>query len=157
VPDDLLRFVSGPTPYSGWWLIAAVVLALLVVGWYAVVIAFTRPGRRVGDIPLIAATRHELLRRRYIRAVRAVEARYRAHELAAAPAATAISRELRTYLNRVSGVPAEYMQIDAIAAGPLAPAAPILTELADAQFNADSTRDVGDLTDTVVELIRSWS
>jgi hypothetical protein len=157
VPDDLLRFVSGPSPYSGWWLAAAALLTLLVIGWYAGVFVFTRPGRRVGDIPLVAATRHELLRRRYIRAVRAVEARYRSRELAAAPAATAVSRELRTFLHRVSGAPAEYMQIEAIAAGPLAPAAPVLADLADAQFNADSTRDVGALTDTVVELIRSWS
>lgn len=157
MPDDLLRFVSGPTSYSGWWLVAAVLLTLVVIGWYAGVFAFTARNRRVGDIAFVAATRHEWLRRRYMRAVRDVGDRYRARDITAAPAATAVSRELRAFLHRVSGAPAEYMQIDAIAAGALAPAVPVLTELADAQFNADSTRDVGALSDSVVELIRSWS
>ena len=49
------------------------------------------------------------------------------------------------------------MQVDAIAASELASAAPILTELIDVQFNADSTLDVGVVSDSAEELIRTWS
>jgi hypothetical protein len=49
------------------------------------------------------------------------------------------------------------MHVDAIAAGELAVAAPVLTELIDAQFNADSSVDVAIVSDSVEELIHSWS
>jgi hypothetical protein len=49
------------------------------------------------------------------------------------------------------------MQIDAIAAGELASAAPVLAELTDAQFNADTVVDVGAASDSAEELIHSWS
>jgi hypothetical protein len=157
VPDDLLDLVSGPTPYSASWLWIAVLLALVLIGWYAAVFVLTMPGRRIRGLPVIGATRSELLKRRFARAVRAIGDRYRAGELSAAPAAAAVSRELRVFLHRATGARAEYMQVDAIAAGELASAAPILTELIDVQFKADSTLDVGVVTDSVEELIRTWS
>ena len=49
------------------------------------------------------------------------------------------------------------MQVNAIAASELSSAAPVLSELNDAQFNADSHSDVGAVTDMAEELIRSWS
>lgn len=157
MPDDLLRFVSGPTPYSRWWLALAVLLLLLVIAWYVGIFVFTKPGRRIRDVPIVGVARHELLRRRYARAVRQVGERYRAGELAAAPAATAVSRELRAFLHRVTGAPAEYMHVDAIASSEIASAAPLLTVLVDAQFNVDSTCDVGVVSNSVEELIRTWS
>jgi hypothetical protein len=157
VSDELLRFVIGPTPYSSRWLWLAVLLLLVVIVWYAAVFVFTMPGRRIRDLPVIGATRSELLKRRSARAVRGVGVRYRAGELAAAPAAAAISRELRSFLHQVTGVRAEYMQLQAIAAGELSFAAPVLSELADAQFNADSRSDVGAASDSAEELIRTWS
>jgi hypothetical protein len=157
VPDDLLRFVSGPTPYSSWWLWVAVLLVLVLIGWYAVVFFLTVPGRQIRNLPVIGATRIELLKRRFGRAVHAIGDRHRAGELAAAPAAEAVSRELRAFLHQATGTRAEYMQVDDIAAGRLAPAAPVLTELIDAQFNADSTVDVGSASDSAEELIRTWT
>lgn len=38
VPDDLLRHVIGPTPYSPGWLWAAIGLILLLAAWYAGVV-----------------------------------------------------------------------------------------------------------------------
>ncbi|MET0702680.1 MAG: hypothetical protein ABWY93_23755 [Mycobacterium sp.] len=157
MPDDLLRFVSGPSPYSSWWLWVAVVLLLVLIGWYAAVFFFTVPGRQIRDLPVVGATRSELLKRRFARAVHAIGDRYRAGELAAAPAAEAVSRELRAFLHQATGARAEYMQVDDIAAGRLAPAAPLLTELIDAQFNADSAVDVGAVSDSAEELIRAWT
>jgi hypothetical protein len=157
VPDDLLRYVSGPTPYSWWWLVLAAILLLGMIGWYAGVFVFTAPGRQIRNMPLIGASRTEWLKRRYAHAVKAVGDQYRAGELSAAPAATAISRELRAFLHRTTGADAEYMHLDAIATSELAPAAPVLAQLLDAQFNADSTRDVGVVSDSAEELIRTWS
>ncbi|BBW99705.1 hypothetical protein BST36_24945 [Mycolicibacterium moriokaense] len=155
--DELIRFVSGPTPYSSWWLWLAILLSVILIGWYAAVFLFTMPERRIRDLPVIGAARSELVKRRSARAVRAIGERYRAGELAAAPAAAAVSRELRAFLHAATGSRAEYMQVDAIAAGELASAAPVLTELIDAQFNADSTIDVGAVTDSAEELIHTWS
>lgn len=155
--DELVRFVVGPTPYSSWWLWLAVLLFLVLSGWYTAVFVFTMPGRRVRGLPVIGAARSELVKRRSARAVRAVGERYRAGELAAAPAAAAVSRELRAFLRAATGARAEYMQIDAIAAGELASAAPVLAELIDAQFNADTVVDVGAASASAEELIHSWS
>jgi hypothetical protein len=149
--------VIGPTPYSSWWLWLAVLLLVVLIGWYTAVFVLTTPGRRIGGLPVIGAARSELTKRRAARAVRAIGERYRAGELAAAPAAAAISRELRTFLHAATGTRAEYMQFDAIAAGELASAAPVLAKLIDAQFNADSSVDVGSVSDTAEELIHTWS
>jgi len=157
VSDELLRFVSGPTPYSSWWLWLAVSLTVVLIGWYGAVFVFTMPGRRLRDLPIIGAARSELVKRRSARAVRAIGARHRAGELGAAPAAAAVSRELRAFLHAATGTRAEYMQLDEIAAGELAPAAPVLTDLTDAQFNADSVVDVGAAADSAEELIDAWS
>ena len=155
--DELVRFVIGPTPYSSWWLWLAALLLVVLIGWYVAVFVFTMPGRRLRGLPVIGVARSELVKRRSARAVRAVGARYRAGELAAAPAAAAVSRELRAFLHAATGARAEYMQVDAIAAGELASAAPVLAELTDAQFNADTIVDVGAASDSAEELIHSWS
>ena len=80
-----------------------------------------------------------MIRYRFARAVRAIGDRYRAGELAAAPAGEAVSRELRRFLHQVTGVRAEYMQLDDIASSEIASAAPLLANLIDVQFNAAST------------------
>lgn len=155
--DELVSFVIGPTPYSSWWVWLAALMLLVLIGWYAAVFVFTMPGRRIRGLPVIGAARSELIKRRSARAVRAIGERYRAGELAAAPAAAAVSREVRAFLHAATGVRAEYMQVDDIADGELASAAPVLAELVDAQFNADTIVDVGAASDSAEELIHSWS
>jgi hypothetical protein len=157
VPDDLLDFVVGPTSYSSSWLWLAVASVLVLICWYATVSVITLPGRRIRELPVIGVTRSELLKRRFARAVRAIGDRYRADDLSAAAAAAAVSRELRTFLHQATGTRTEYMQVVAIAAGELAAAAPVLAELTDLQFNADSTLDVASVSDAAEELIRTWS
>lgn len=49
------------------------------------------------------------------------------------------------------------MQVDAIADSAAAPAAPILEELTDLQFNHRSTLDAGTASATTEELIRGWT
>lgn len=49
------------------------------------------------------------------------------------------------------------MQVDAIADSAAAPAAPILAEITDIQFNHRSTLDAGTASVTAEELIRGWT
>jgi hypothetical protein len=157
VPDDLLRHVIGPTPYSSWWLWIAMLLLLVLIGWYAGVFVWTLPNRRLRDLPVLGGMRDKMVRHRFARTVREIGDRYRSGELAAAPAGAAVSRALRGFLQETTGVRAEYMQLDDIAGGELASAAPLLAQLNDAQFNAMSQVDVGAVSDSAEELIRSWT
>jgi hypothetical protein len=157
VPDDLLRHVIGPTPYSSWWLWIAMLLLLVLIGWYAGVFVWTLPNRRLRDLPVLGGMRDKMVRHRFARTVHEIGDRYRSGELAAAPAGAAVSRALRGFLQETTGVRAEYMQLDDIAGGELASAAPLLAQLNDAQFNAMSEVDVGAVSDSAEELIRSWT
>jgi hypothetical protein len=157
VPDDLLRHVIGPTPYSSWWLGIAVLLLLVLIAWYAGVFVWTLPSRRLRDLPVVGAVRDEMVRRRFATTVREIGTRYRSGDLAAAPAGAAVSEALRGFLAQATGVRAQYMQLEDIAASEIASAAPILEQLNDAQFNAASQVDVGAISDSAEELIRSWT
>lgn len=157
MPDDLIRHVIGPTPYSSWWLWLAIVLSVLLVAWYAGVFLLTTPRRRVRTVPLVGVARDRILRYRSSRAVRAIGDRYRAGELAAAPAGEAVSHELRRFLHQVTGVRAEYMQLSQIENSEIAPAAPLFANLIDVRFNAASELDVGQVSRDAEELIRSWA
>lgn len=157
MPDDLLRHVIGPTPYSPVWLWVAIGLMLLLCAWYLAVFVLTSRQRPVRELPLLGAARVELLRRRSARAVRSIGNRYRAGDLSAQPAGAALSRELRAFLHAATGVQAQYLQVDAIADSAAGPAAPILAQLTDIQFNHRSTLDAGTASDTTEELIRGWT
>ncbi|BBY44367.1 hypothetical protein [Mycolicibacterium celeriflavum] len=156
MPDDLLRFVGGPIPYSPAWLWLGVLLTAVVITWYVGVFVWTLPSRRLQRIPAVRSLHGKLLRRRFARAVQRIAARHRDGELTAAQAGAAMSRTLRSFLHQATGVRAQYMHLDDIASGELAPAAPMLTALDDAQFNAASPVRVDDVGGGVEELICSW-
>jgi hypothetical protein len=157
VPDDLLRHVIGPTPYSSWWLWTAVLLLVVLIAWYAGVFVLTLPNRRLRDLPLVGAVHGDMVRRRFARTIHQIGERYRSGDLAAAQAGAAISSALRGFLQQVTGVRAQYMQVDEIAAGELARAAPLLEQLVDVQFNAASQVDIAAVGESAEELIRSWT
>ena len=69
----------------------------------------------------------------------------------------ALSRTLRSFLHQATGRRAQYMQLKAIRAGDLAPAAPVLAALGDVQFDAASTADVERLAADTEDVIRSWT
>ena len=79
-------------------------------------------------------------------------------EMSAPAACAAISRTLRSFLHQATGARAQYLQLSAMAdARAGAPAAPLLTRLGDAQFNAEARVDVADMSARAQELIRSWT
>ncbi|MCV7419624.1 hypothetical protein H7K45_03640 [Mycobacterium yunnanensis] len=157
MPDDLLRHVIGPTPYSSWWLWLAIALTVVLIVFYLGVFVATSPRRRLRTVPVVGAARDRVIRYRAARAVRAIGDRYRAGDLDAEPAGEAVDRELRRFLRQVSGVRAEYMQIDDVANSEIAAAAPLLANLVDVRFNAASGLDVGVVSHDAEELIRSWA
>lgn len=157
MPDDLLRFVSGPAPYSSWWLWIGLGLLTVVIAWYLVIFVWTLPSAQLRRLPVVRSVHARVLRRRFARTVRTIGAHYRAGELPATQAGAQLSRTLRSFLYQASGTRAQYMHVDDIAAGDLAEAAPLVSALNDAQFNAESTVDVGRAGVRAEELIRTWT
>lgn len=156
MPDDLLRHVIGPLEYSAWWCWLATALSTAVIAWYAGVLLVTS-GRTSGLGPLVRAVRDRSARHRSARAVREIGNRYRDGELEAAQAGFATSRVVRRFLHRVSGIPAEYMQVPQFADSALGDAATLMIELGDVQFNDASRVDVVAVIEDAEELIRSWT
>jgi hypothetical protein len=157
VPDDLLRHLFGPRPYSPCWLWLGFLLLLAVIGWYAGVFVWTLPSQRLRRIPVVRQMHARMIRRRFARRVQGIAEEYDAGQFSAAAACAAISRTVRSFLHQATGVRAQYLQIGAMADANLAGAAPLLTRLGDAQFNAESRVDVADLSARAQELIRSWT
>lgn len=157
MPGDLLRHLFGPQPYSPWWLWLAVLMLLAVIGWYAGVFVWTLPSQRLRRIPVVRRTHARVLRRRFARRVQGIAEEHDAGRLLAPAACGAISRTVRSFLHQATGVRAQYLQVGAMADANLAGAAPLLTRLGDAQFNAESRVDVADVSARAQELIRSWT
>jgi hypothetical protein len=156
VPDDLLRFVSGPLPYASWWLWLGLALLIVVAAWYVGVFVWTMPADRLRSIPWVRNLHSKLLRRKFTRAMQSIDARYRAGELSAAQAGGQISRTLRSFLHQASGTRAQYMHVRDISSSELAVTAPLFAALNDAQFNSESSVDVSQIGSEAEELIRSW-
>lgn len=157
VSGDLLRYLSGPIPYSPWWILAAAALLAVIVGWYVGVVVWTLPPDRLRRMPLIRSLHSRLIRRRFSRSIRTSGEHYQAGRLSATEAATAMSRTLRSFLAVTSGSRIQYMHVGEIAAGDLAPAATVISALNDARFNTTSGVDLTRTAQEAEELIRSWS
>ncbi|MGB5149894.1 MAG: hypothetical protein WBN99_07945 [Mycobacterium sp.] len=150
MPADLLGHLIGPVPFSSVWLWVAAACVVLTVLWYAAVLFWTAPGRQRAELSVVGA----------LRAIQDIETRYEEGELAASQAGAALGVELRRFLREVTGLKAEYVQVPDIATvsgGALAPAAPVLVDLEDAQFNSDSTVDISACGAAVRELVRQWT
>jgi hypothetical protein len=157
VPDDLLRHVIGPQPYSSWWPWVAIALSVALLAWYAAVVLLTRSGRDQGGFRLAGAVRDRRLRHRAVRALRRIGDRYRAGDLGTSSAGTAASRELRRFLSEATGVPADYMQVTDLAGSEIAAAAGLLEKFIDIQFNPLTEVDVSLVIANAEELILSWT
>jgi hypothetical protein len=157
VPDDLLRHVFGPQPYSSWWPWWVVLLVTAVVSWYAVIFVWTLPSHRLRRIPVVWRVHARLIRNRFAGCVQRIADEHDAGRTSAPAACAGISRTLRSFLHQVTGVRAQYLQLDAVAEGELAAAAPLLARLSDGQFNAEARLDVADMSSRAQELIRSWT
>ena len=157
MPDDLLRFVFGPSPYAASWLWFGLALVAIVIMWCVGVVVWTLPAERLRNIPGVRSLHAKLLRRKFVSTIRSIEAQHRAGDLSAAQASAQLSHTLRSFLHQATGTRAQYMHVDAIESSDLAEAAPLFSALNDAQFNTDSPVEVGQISSTAEELIRSWA
>lgn len=157
MPDDLLRFVSGPTPYSWWWLVLAIALVGVVIACYAAIFTATLPSQRLRALPGVGPLHDRVLRERYVRRIAGIDADLRAGKLTAPEAGAAVDHAVRSFLSQATGARVQYMHVDDIATGRLAVAAPLLAELGDLRFNSDSRTDAGQLGARAQELVRTWS
>ena len=155
--DDLLRYLFGPQPYSIWWLWTAVLLIFAVIAWYAAIFIWTLPSHRLRRIPVVRRMHAWVIRSRFAGCVQHIADEHDAGRTSAPAACAGISRTLRSFLHQVTGVRAQYLQLDAVAEGELAAAAPLLARLSDGQFNAEARLDVADMSSRAQELIRSWT
>ncbi|OBF49282.1 hypothetical protein A5756_24105 [Mycobacterium sp. 852002-53434_SCH5985345] len=156
MPDDLLRHIFGPQPYSSWWLLLAVALVIAVIIWYVIVFVWTLPSHRLRRIPVVRRVHAWLIRDRFARRVQGIADEHDAGQMSAPAACAAISRTVRSFLHQATGARAQYLHVGAMADANLAAAAPLLTRLGDAQFNAAAHVDIADVSTRAQELIRSW-
>lgn len=154
MPDDLLRFVTGPAAPSAAWLWLPALLALLLIGWYVAVFALTttRDGEGV-----VQRTRDALARRRFLATVRRIRARLAAGDLDAVTAGAEVNRTLREFLQRATGTPVEYMHVAAMADGTISGAAPLFARLDDIRFNTATGEDADEIAAAAEEVIASWT
>ena len=68
-----------------------------------------------------------------------------------------MSHTVRSFLHQTTGVRAQYLHVDEIAAGTLAAAAPLIAALRDARFDTAADADPDRLGAQAEELIRSWT
>jgi hypothetical protein len=157
MPGDLLRYLGAPAGFSWWWWLVAALCAAAIIGWYATVFVWTLPPARLRGIPVIGRVHSRLLRRRFTRSITAIAGSHRSGGMPAGHAAALISRTLRSFLYVATGARAQYMHIDDIAHNSaLAPAAPVIDALNDAQFSTDHG-DIDRAAAAAVEVIRSWT
>jgi hypothetical protein len=154
---DLLRYVSGPTPFSLCWLVIAALLMAALVGWYVAVYVWTMPPATLRKIRGVSMLHRRLLARRFVRTVAATTNTYRAGAITEVQACAGYSRTLRSFLNVATGQRAQYMHTADLAAGSLAPAAPLIAALNDARFTPLARVEVERIAVSVEELIRSWT
>ncbi|KDE97606.1 hypothetical protein Y900_001320 [Mycolicibacterium aromaticivorans JS19b1 = JCM 16368] len=157
MPGDLLRFVGGPTPYSSWWLWLAIILLVVVIVWYAAVFVVTLPSDRLRELPAFGDLHARLTRRRFAGGIRRIIESRRRGELSDAQAYDQMSHTVRSFLHQATGVRAQYLHVNEIAAGTLSPAAPLIAALRDARFDAGTDADPDRLGAQAEELIRSWT
>ncbi|BBY66520.1 hypothetical protein [Mycolicibacterium helvum] len=157
MPGDLLRYVGGPTPYWSWWPWLAMILLLAVVGWYTAVFVATLPTSRLRRIPALRVVQARLTRRRFAGSIRHISGQRRRGELSDAQAYDKMSHTVRSFLHHVTGIGAQYLHVDEIAGGELAPAAPLIAALRDARFDESADADPDRLGLQAEELIRSWT
>ncbi|WIM89828.1 hypothetical protein PT015_10595 [Candidatus Mycobacterium wuenschmannii] len=154
---DLLRYISGPSPFALWWLVIAAALIIVLAAWYAGVFMWTMPPARLRAMRGISTLHRRLLARRFARSVAATTNAYRSGAITAVQACAGYSRTLRSFLNVTTGQRAQYMHVDDLSGGALAPAAPLIAALNEARFTPLARVEVERFGTTVEELIRSWT
>ena len=157
MPDDLLRYLEGPSRYSSWWLVIGLFLLAAVIVWVAAVVVWTLPEQSLRKLPVVGPLHDRLVRQRLARSIRAARDGYAAGRLSAAQAAAAIKHALRSFLARQTGQRVHHMHVADLAEGELAQAAPMVSTLDDAQFGTAPDIELDGVARAAEELILTWT
>lgn len=156
MPDDLLRFVGGPLPFSYWWVAIGLFLIAIVIIWCTGVFVWTLAPARLRTVPVIRNLHGWLVRRRFARSLQRTNQQYLAGGLTPAQAGAAVSRILRSFIYVTTGVRAQYLHVAEIADGDLAGVGPLFRALNDVQFSVAPQSDMVTLGRSAEELVRTW-
>ncbi|GAS91306.1 hypothetical protein [Mycolicibacterium brisbanense] len=156
MPDDLLRFIGGPLPFSYWCVAIGLFLIAIVIIWCTGVFVWTLAPARLRTVPVIRNLHGWLVRRRFARSLQRTNQQYLAGGLTPAQAGAAVSRILRSFIYVTTGVRAQYLHVAEIADGDLAGVGPLFRALNDVQFSVAPQSDMATLGRSAEELVRTW-
>ena len=158
MPNDVLRYLAGPTGFPWWWWVPVALLVLAVAGGYAAVFVWTLPPATLRANRFLASMHRRVVVEKFSRSVRATTTAYQGGALSARAACDRYARTLRSFLFVTTGQRAQYMQLPELAAGELAPAAPLAAGLDELRFGGGAeAADVAAVGQAVEEVIRSWT
>jgi hypothetical protein len=158
MPNDLLRYLAGPTGFSWWWWVPVALLVLVVAGWYAAVFVWTLPPATLRANRFLASMHRRVVVEQFSRSVRATTAAYQSGALSARAACDRYAHTLRSFLYVSTGQRAQYMQTPDLAAGALAPAAPLAAGLDELRFGGGAAAvNIAAVGQSVEEVIRTWT
>jgi hypothetical protein len=156
--DDLLRFLGGPLPLSWWWPVIAALLVTAVLAWCAGVLVWTMSPERLRAIPVLRRLHAVVIRRRFLHSLYAITARFQDRELTPAQTSAAYDRALRSFLFLRTGIRAQYLHLQDLAAdASLTRVVPLLAALDDAKFNSQTRSDITTLGRSAEQLVRTWN
>ena len=149
---------AAPVQYSPLWLLLAVLIIVLVVGWYVFVLVLTR--RRAtpqqhysGDFADLTTT----VRDSYVARIDDVRARYAAGAIGFAEAHHELSALVRAFAAQAQGVRAQYMTLDDLRHTPHAALAQTVERLYPGAFSGRTDGSIDEATARASELVRRWN
>lgn len=160
MPDevDWAPFLFGPMDYSLWWIVGAVALTLLGIGWAIGVLVWTLPIETLRGIPMVRALTYRVLKFKFSRSLETVARQHREGRLDTRAAFHEISRLFRLFITFRTGFAAREMTATDIAGSPLATVAlPVLWLTYPGQFDAADSRAVDAAVDTALRAVAEWS
>lgn len=157
MPNDYLRWIVAPLPYSVLWLVFGIILVMLVIGWCVGVFVWTLPVEKLRTIPVIRDITARVLRRKFSAAIDDVRKEHDAGALNSRQAHGAMSRVLRTFIYMRTGVRAPYMSLGEVAHSGAAGAAPVVAQLYSGQFEIGDDTNVAATAAAVRGVIQSWN
>jgi hypothetical protein len=159
MPDEatLLDFLFPPMAYSVWWVIGAVLVVLLAVGWVIGVLVWTLPVEVLRGIPVIRNLSYRVLQYKFKRSLAQVAERHRRGELETREAFHEISRIFRLFITFRTGFQAREMTVTDMANSPLAgPAVNVLTMTYPGQFDEADPRSVAPAVEAARTAVATW-
>jgi hypothetical protein len=160
VPDQatVLDFLFAPMAYSVWWVIGAVLVVLLVVGWVIGVLVWTLPVEVLRGIPVIRNLTYRVLKFKFQRSLAKVAEEHRLGHLETREAYHEISRIFRLFITFRTGFKAREMTVTDMANSPLAgPAVNVLSMTYPGQFDEADPRSVAPAVAAARTAVASWA